>query len=180
MKIGVSVYDAMTSKPVMLEPKDSLKTCAQIMAKKHVGAVLIGNDHELAGIISEQDIVRKCVAKGINAQSKKISDFMHTKLTTVSPDKDIYDALILMRDHNIRHLPVVDGKKILGLLTIKDILKIEPQLFDLIVEKFELKEEEKKPIFRSREKEGICQECGEYAEELKEVDGVLLCKKCRA
>ena len=178
MKTGISVCDAMTTKPVMLEPNDSLKKCAQEMADKHVGAILVRTDHEVKGIITEQDIVRKCVAIGVNPQTKKISDFMTINLTTITPDKDIYDALMLMREHNIRHIPVVDGKKILGLLTLKDILKIEPQLFDLVVEKFELKEEEKKPIFKPTGKEGICQECGEYAEELTEVDGVLVCKKC--
>ena len=179
MKTGISVSDAMTTKPIMLSPNDSLRKCAKEMASKHVSAILVGTDHQLKGIISDQDIVRKFIAKGINPLSKKISDFMKKRVTTITPEKDIYDALIIMRDLNIRHLPVVEGKKILGLLTIKDILKIEPQLFDLIVEKFELREEEKKPIFRSRDKADICQGCGEYTDDLKEVDGVLLCKKCR-
>ncbi|MBW2970751.1 CBS domain-containing protein [Candidatus Woesearchaeota archaeon] len=58
----------------------------------------------------------------------------------------MYDSLVLMRDYNIRHLPVVHKKELVGYLTIKDILKIEPQLFELIVEKFELREEHRKPI----------------------------------
>ena len=60
---------------------------------------------------------------------------MTTKLVTIEPKADIFDAMMLMRDAEVRHLPVVENKKILGFLTMKDILKIEPQLFDLIVEK---------------------------------------------
>ena len=75
----------------------------------------------------------------------------------------------------------MDGSKMLGLLTLKDILKIEPQLFDLLVEKFELKEEERKPINNIREKEGVCNLCGNYSESLTEKEGgVLSCKDCLA
>jgi len=178
MKTGISVLDAMTTKPVMLEAKDSLKKCADAMTANRVGAILIRKGHHVEGIITERDIVRKCLSKGINPLTKKISDFMTKKIITIDPKKDIYDALIVMRENNIRHLPVIEGTKIVGLLTLKDILKIEPQLFDLIVDKFELREEEKKPI-KSQGKEDICQECGELVENVKEVDGVLLCRKCR-
>ena len=91
---------------------------------------------------------------------------------------DIYDALVKMRDNNIRHLPVVENNEMVWLLTIKDILKIEPQLFELIVEKFELREESRKPINRIIPTEGICQECGEYSEKVNEIKGTILCENC--
>ena len=83
-----------------------------------------------------------------------------------------------MRDNNIRHLPVVENNEMVGLLTIKDILKIEPQLFDLIVEKFELREESRKSINRIIPEEGICQACGEYSEKVKEINQTTLCENC--
>ena len=90
----------------------------------------------------------------------------------------MFEALIRMRDLNIRHLPVVDDKKLIGLLTLKDVLKIEPQLFELLVEKFELREEGRKPLNKREPNEGICQTCGEYAGELKTKDGVMVCSSC--
>ena len=72
-------------------------------------------------------------------------------LFTIEGESDIYDALVIMRDENIRHLPVVNKGEMVGLLTLKDILKIQPALFELIVEKFELREEENKPVFESGE-----------------------------
>jgi len=178
MKTGYKVYDCMTTKPISIISDTSLEQCAKVMAKNHVGALVIRDNHKSIGLITEQDIVRKVVAKDINPITKKVKDFMEKKLKTVSPNADIYDALIIMRDSNIRHLPVVDNGKMVGLLTLKDILKIEPSLFDLLVEKFELREETRKPINRIIEREAICQGCGAYVEDVVKVKGSLLCERC--
>ena len=180
MKTGYKVYDCMTTKPVSVSSDANLEECAKIMSQNHVGALVIKDDHQSKGLITEQDIVRKALAKGINPLTKKVKDFMETKLLTVSSSSDIYDALIKMRNSNIRHLPVVDNGKMVGLLTLKDILKIEPQLFELLVEKFELREETRKPIKRIISNEAICQGCGAYVEDVTKVKGSLLCERCAA
>lgn len=179
MKTGYRVADAMTVNPVMLSKDISLQKCAKLMEKKHVGAVLVGDKENIEGLLTEQDIVRKIIGKGINPLEKNVGDFMERKLLRIKPEEDIFDALIIMRNKNIRHLPVFEGKKFKGLLTIKDILKIQPNLFNFMVEKFELKEEKRKPTFESREKEGICNICGNYSEEVFNVDETLMCKKCK-
>jgi len=178
MKTGYKVMDAMTTKPIAVDQNTTLLDCARTMDEKHVGAVVVKDNEHSLGIITEQDIVRKVVAKGINPLTEKVKDYMEKKLITVSPEKDIYDALILMRDNNIRHLPVTENNKMVGLLTIKDVLKIEPQLFELVVEKFELRESSRKPISRIIPEEGLCEACGEYTEKIKDVDGSLLCESC--
>ena len=71
-----------------------------------------------------------------------------------------------MKDLDISHLPVTSGEEMVGLLTLKDILKIEPQLFDILCEKYEIREEARKPITNPKKEEGICQICWDYAEEL--------------
>ncbi len=176
MKTGYKVVDAMTISPISVNADTTLLECAVVMSKKHVGAVVV-RDLDSLGILTEQDIVRKVVANRVNV-NEKVKDFMETKLITISPDMDIYNALIKMRDNNIRHLPVVENNEMVGLLTIKDILKIEPELFDLIVEKFELREESRKPINRIIPTEGICQACGGYSEKVKEINETVLCEKC--
>ncbi len=178
MKTGYRVYDCMTTKPISVSSDASLEDCAKVMAKNHVGALVIKDDGKSLGVITEQDIVRKAISKGINPVGKKVKEFMETKLITISPDDDIYKALIKMRDSNIRHLPVVKDNKMVGLLTLKDILKIEPQLFELLVDKFELREEKRKPIDRIIPNEAICQGCGAYAENVKKIKGSLLCERC--
>ena len=178
MKTGYKVHDCMTTKPISVSSDASLEQCAKIMSKNHVGALVIKEDNKSIGLITEQDIVRKAIAKGVNPVGKKVKDFMEKKLATIKPTDDIYDALIKMRDMNIRHLPVVDNGKMAGLLTLKDILKIEPQMFELLVEKFELREETRKPINRIIEREAICQGCGTYVEDVTKVKGSLLCERC--
>jgi len=178
MKTGYKVYDCMTTKPISVSSDATLQSCAKIMAKNHVGALVIKDSHQSKGLITEQDIVRKVIGKGINPLTKKVGDFMAKKLITISSDADIYEALIKMRDSNIRHLPVVEKGKMVGLLTLKDVLKIEPSLFDLLVEKFELREEKRKPIDRIIQREAICQACGAYVEDVKNVKGSLLCERC--
>jgi len=179
MKTGYKVSDAMTERPIYVAASCSLLECAKIMSSEHVGSLIIKEVDTLKGVVTEQDIVRKAVALGLDTLKTSVADVMETRLYTISPNDDIYDALVIMKDFNIRQLPVIDGKKLVGLLTMKDILKIEPQLFDLLVEKFELREESRKPINRIIPNEGICQACGEYSEKIKKYKGSLLCPDCK-
>src|SRR3989338_6205197 len=101
MKTGYKVHDCMTTKPISVSSDVSLEECAKVMASNHVGALVIKDNHQSKGLITEQDIVRKVLAKGINPLTKKVKDFMETKLLTISLNDDIYGALIKMRDSNI-------------------------------------------------------------------------------
>ena len=150
MKIGYKVCDAMTMKPVVVGPNTSIKDCARVMAENKVGSLIIKQNGKLLGIIKERDIVRSVVLENVNASKAKVKDYMVKRVVTISPEVDIYDALVEMRDEDVRMLPVVDGKNLIGLLTVKDILKIEPQLFELLAEKLILREEARKPIFSGR------------------------------
>jgi len=178
MKTGIKVCDAMTEKPVTVSSKTALQECAKLMNEQHVGSLLVKDKGEVIGIITEQDIVRKAVASAKPATTT-VATIMEENLIQISPEKDIFEALRVMRDYNIRHLPVADGNNFLGLITLKDILKIEPDLFDLLVEKFEIKEEERKPVYTQPEKEGVCELCGKYSPELKYEDGSMVCPDCK-
>ncbi|MBU0461388.1 MAG: CBS domain-containing protein [Nanoarchaeota archaeon] len=149
MKTGICVGDAMTCKPVVLEPDISVTRCSQIMADKHVGSIVVKEKEKLIGLVTEQDIVRKAVAGGLNCGAAPIKAIMSSKLITITPDKDMFDALKLMGEKNVRHLPVTDKKgNLLGYITGKDILKLQPQLFELLADKIELKEQDRKIQFR--------------------------------
>lgn len=178
MKTGVKVSDAMTLNPVFVKYSDSIEKCAKIMAKKHVGSLLILKNKSLAGLITEQDIVRKSIGIGKNPMNMKISDIMIKKMITIEPSKDIYDALVIMKKKNIRHLPVMYKKNLVGFLTLKDILRIEPQLFDILVEKFEIRESGRKPITRKPYIEGECDNCDNYGQ-LYYINDEWLCEECR-
>jgi len=136
----------MTHDPVTVSPNKTLRDVSRLMDKEHVGAVLVKEDEKIIGILTEQDIVRKGVGSLGNPAQKKVREIMVRDLTTTTPDEDIFEALRIMRDYNIRHLPVMHGGKFVGLVTLKDILKIEPDLYEILVERIELREMERKPV----------------------------------
>ena len=123
MKTGYKVCDAMTHAPIVVHPEDTLKACANIMKNNHIGAVIVKDQGKLLGILTEQDIVRKAVAQGQDPEKTKVHGVMEKGLRTIGPEEDIFDALMKMRDLNIRHLPVVTDGQLLRLFTLKNLLK---------------------------------------------------------
>ena len=144
MKTGYRVCDVMTKKPIEVAPDMSIVDCARVMAENHVGSLLVRENKKLLGLLTEKDIVRKIVARGFELEKIKASDAMNAEFISITPEKDIYEALVLMRDHNVRQIPVMSGKTMVGFLTGKDVLKIQPQLFELLADKIELREQKRK------------------------------------
>jgi len=178
MKTGVKVLDAMTREPISISPDKNIEECAKLMLKKGVGGIVIVDGNKIKGIITEKDLVERVIAKNLDPKKVKVSDIMSKKIIGIKPDIDIYDALIKMRDSNVRRLPVIHDDRLVGLLTEKDILKIEPSLFDLIVEKMEVAEETGKPVFVKGLKIGKCENCG-YEARLFGINGRNLCNMCK-
>ena len=144
MKTGYRIKDVMTNMPVKVDKATSLKDAAQLMKKYNVNSVLVMENDELVGIAIDEDFVRKLIAEGKNPDDLSVGDIMETKLVTIKPDDDIYKAIVTMRDNSIRQLPVMIEGKLEGFLTLKDILKIQPELFDIMVESMEIREEDRK------------------------------------
>ncbi|MBC8494612.1 CBS domain-containing protein [archaeon] len=180
MKTGIKVADAMTNKPVSISSDCSVTECAKLMRKYKVGSLLVKDENQVLGILTEKDFVEKILAKGKNPNDMIAADIMEKNLITIEPGRDIYEAMMEMRNSDIRRLPVEENGKIIGFLTMKDILKIEPQLFDLLVEKIELREEMLKPTKSEHREEGVCESCGNFTYDLQEDAGVKLCFDCRA
>jgi len=166
----------MTRKPITVGSQTTITECSTIMKNRHVGSMLVMEQGQLAGILTEQDIVRKVVSESMDPKTTKVEDIMVTDLITIKPDADIYDALVIMRDKNIRHLPVMYKKRFVGYVTIKDILKIEPQLFEIIAEKIQMQQDQR-PTHEHGD--GICDICGEYSTRLYTVEGLLYCDNCK-
>lgn len=145
---GLRVLDAMTIRPVVATPLMTLRDVASIMERRHVGSVLIMNGRELLGIVTESDYVRRAILEGYDPIKTPVSRIMTKDLVTVSPGLDLFDALMLMKDADIRHLPVVDEGKLVGFVTIKDILSVQPHLMENIVDKVDVREKHRKPIGR--------------------------------
>jgi CBS domain-containing protein len=111
-------YDVFT-----IAPDATVFEALNLMAEHNIGALLIMTGDEINGIVSERDCVRKVDVKGRTAKDTKISEIMTSEVITVDADQPLEDCMELMSDRNIRHLPVCEGKKLLGLLSVRDVLK---------------------------------------------------------
>lgn len=94
----------------------------QLMAEKNIGAVLVMDGERLAGIFSERDYARKGIIKGRKAKSTPVAEVMTANVFTVTLDMSIEDCMNLFSSKRIRHLPVMDDGKVIGLLSIGDIV----------------------------------------------------------
>ncbi|MFN8398887.1 MAG: CBS domain-containing protein [Anaerolineales bacterium] len=93
------------------------------MAKYNTGAMMVVRSGKVEGIVSERDCVRKMDLEGRSAKATKVSEIMTSKVIYVEASQQLEECMALMIDKNIRHLPVYDGNELLGLISVRDVLK---------------------------------------------------------
>jgi len=118
----VKVAEVMRSPVVAVSPEDTVAGAARRMAKAGVGALAVVVGDKLVGIITERDIVRKVVARGQDPEVVKVLEAMTPGPVHVPPNASLGEALRLMADLSVRHLPVVDGGKLVGMLSVRDVV----------------------------------------------------------
>ncbi|MCJ7434670.1 MAG: CBS domain-containing protein [Anaerolineales bacterium] len=107
----------------MISPDITVLEALKIMAQHNTGALMVVNGTKVEGILSERDCVRKMDLAGKAAQNTKVADIMTSKVVYVEAGQPVEECMALMIDKNIRHLPVYDGKELLGLISVRDVLK---------------------------------------------------------
>jgi CBS domain-containing protein len=105
-----------------LNPNDSVFDALKTLADHNVGALMVLDNGKLVGVFSERDYTRKIALAGKSSKDTKVRDIMTAHVVTVSPQVRTRDCLALMSQKKIRHLPVVDGDKVLGMISIRDIM----------------------------------------------------------
>jgi CBS domain-containing protein len=115
------IVDVMNLRLVSIEPEATAREAARKMVEAGVGSIAVCNGARLAGIFTERDVLR-LAAEGTNLDEIQVGDVMTTDLVTVSGEDDIVAAARLMGERKIRHLPVVEGENLLGIVGIRDVL----------------------------------------------------------
>ncbi len=168
----MNVMDAMTKMPVVVGPDASVKECVELMLKFKVGSLIIQENKILKGIVTEKDLVEKMILDHLDPKKTKISSIMSDRVTTVYFDSDIMEAVKIMTKKDIRRLPVVDkNNKLVGLLTINDVLRIQPEMFEIILDKSRLFASTRKHI------DSKCDSCKTYGL-VRLINGKFLCDDC--
>lgn len=117
------IPDVINAHPVQtLRPTDTVLEAARKMKKTNIAAILITDEKEqLLGIITERDLTRRVIAEGLKPEDSQVGDIMTANPSTLSPDDSAGDALEMMRERSFRHIPVCEGKKIVGMVSIRDL-----------------------------------------------------------
>jgi len=106
-----------------ISPETTVFEGLQVMADKNIGALLVTKDDKLVGIFSERDYARKVILKGKASKDTTIGELMTTEVVYTTPDDSLDECMALMAAKHIRHLPILKNDKLLGLLTLGDVVK---------------------------------------------------------
>jgi CBS domain-containing protein len=104
-------------------PEACVYDAIELMAEKHVGALLVVKDSSLVGVVSERDYARKVILQGKSSKQTPVSEIMTSPAIFLAPEQTVEDAMRIMTDNRIRHLPVVENGTILGVLSIGDLVR---------------------------------------------------------
>lgn len=118
-----SILDRKGSQFWAVRPDQSVYEAIEIMASRGVGALLVMSGDELVGILSERDYARKVTLKGRNSKETMVREIMSSPVFSVNPGQSVQDCMGFMTERRIRHLPVVDEGKVLGVVSIGDLIK---------------------------------------------------------
>jgi CBS domain-containing protein len=122
-----SIVQILRSKPEQtvqaIAPSASVFDAVKMMAEKNIGALLVMEDVKVVGIITERDYARKIVLMGRSSKETPVRDIMTSPVMYARPDQTNEECMALMTDHRVRHLPVMDHGKLVGLISIGDLVK---------------------------------------------------------
>tara|TARA_B110000261_G_C13024015_1_gene333344 strand:+ start:141 stop:572 length:432 start_codon:yes stop_codon:yes gene_type:complete len=104
-------------------PTNTVFEAIQVMADKRAGALLVMDGTKLEGVISERDYAREVIIKGRSSKKTLVSEIMSSNVITVAPTDSVQNALEVMTEHHIRHLPIVDNTTVVGVVSIGDLVK---------------------------------------------------------
>ena len=108
---------------VSIAPDAAVAQAVDLMTERGIGALLVMDDGLLRGIVTERDYTRKIVAGGMSIEDSRVADIMTVEVYTTGIEQNIDECMMLMTEKRIRHLPVVDGDKVLGVISIGDLMK---------------------------------------------------------
>jgi|GEM_PF-1372083 signal-transduction protein with cAMP-binding, CBS, and nucleotidyltransferase domain len=145
--LGVSIKECMTREVISIDGKTSIRELAKTMRDHGISCVVLQRNGEPCGIVTEKDLVRKCIIEGIDANSSSFK-IMSSPLITVDGNIALTKASKLMEKHGIRRLVVTDQGRVVGIITVTDILRISLKLVSEFSRTFEEIEELLKNLFK--------------------------------
>ena len=122
MKNVAELLKAKAPRMISVKPEDTVLEAIKVLAREDIGAAVVMSGNRLAGIFSERDYTRKVVLKGRSSDTTRVEEIMTANVVCVSPRAKTRDCMALMSEKNIRHLPVMEEGRVVGMVSIRDIV----------------------------------------------------------
>lgn len=174
----VLVRDVMNSPVISGSEEETADRLAGKMAKYSIGSIVISDGEDVKGIVTDGDLVSKVVAKNLLPSSVKAREVMSSPLQTIDSEKDVTEAARMMRRLGVKRLGVTYKGKVVGIVSMSDILGVTPEIIDIISEKARILSGGSAQ--RSSGVSGYCDLCNQWSDSLLEIDGKFICEECRS
>ena len=122
-KLVSDILDSKGHEVWAVKPDDTVFDSLQLMAEKGIGALLVMDGDRLVGIVTERDYARKVILEGKSSKTSSVAEVMTKRVLCVTPEQTIDECMALMTDKRARHLPVLDHKRVIGIISIGDLVK---------------------------------------------------------
>ncbi len=182
METDIPVRDVMVREVVKGDMELNVMDAAKLMRKYDVDSIVVLNNGEPEGIVTEGDIISELVSKDIKPSTVKLKDIMTTPLVTASPMDRLSDIAKKMAAERIRKIPVIDGDELVGIVADVDIISVSSEMNTILAELIEMNVERETLRTESegeRMGQGICEKCGSFSHYLEMEGGLMLCESCR-
>ena len=122
MKLVQHLLDSKGREVISIDQEASVYDAIKLMAERGVGSLLVMDGNELRGIVTERDYARKVIIKGRSSESTTVGEIMSTDLVTTNGAQTVNDCMTLMSERGVRHLPVMSGDDVVGMISIRDLV----------------------------------------------------------
>lgn len=177
MNGDVKINEVMTDGVIAIEKEKSIVEAAEMLRDEGIRGLVVVDNGEAVGIVVCRDIAYQVTAAQRDPVETKVKDIMSEDLIVAEESELLDDVAMAMVKNNVSRIPVVRNDMLVGILTQSDILRAWPGFAEIMEEREEL-DAEASP--RETSTSGVCEDCENYSEDLKEVNGLQLCPECRA
>jgi len=123
MRTVAHIFQRKGTHNIVISPAATVREALQIMAEKNIGSVIVMEENEFKGLITERDYARKVILLGKSSQDTTVAEIMSSYMPKISPKNTLEDCMSLMSAHNIRYLPVFESDEFVGVVSINDVVK---------------------------------------------------------
>lgn len=176
MNREVEIKEVMTDGVIAIESDKTVVEAAKLLKEEGIRGLVVVNNGEAVGVVVCRDIVYQVVSSGRDTRETLVEDIMSTDLIVAEENEVLDEVAMAMVRNNVSRVPVVKEDMLVGILTQSDIVRAWPGFAEIMGEEEEL-DAEATP--RPDSTDGVCENCENYSEDLRESGGLLLCEECR-